>query len=225
MLGEDYSSEAFTKMHSKQFHHSSRCELSRVATFFDSENLPRILLPCVQHKLICFRYFSYQISKPQELIPLHPVYNVQDWDDPPGAIDWPRFRNFLKEVKETGVIPDSHKSHDHLNEQKDIPVTSESYLRWKDTFHNLISEHEKKGEKLTFGLVDGFLLYWDEVSGFWDVAGAKLTIIKAAVASYDVRIFLRVSHDVLRKRRHERHGYHTAGEWLRLLRDSDWKAH
>ena len=27
----------------------------------------------------------------------------------------------------------------------------------------------------------------------------------------DVRIFLRVPHDVLKKRRHERHGYHTAG--------------
>lgn len=28
----------------------------------------------------------------------------------------------------------------------------------------------------------------------------------------DVRIFLRVPHDVLKKRRHERHGYHTAGK-------------
>lgn len=28
----------------------------------------------------------------------------------------------------------------------------------------------------------------------------------------DVRIFLRVPEDVLKKRRHERHGYHTAGK-------------
>ena len=28
----------------------------------------------------------------------------------------------------------------------------------------------------------------------------------------DVKFFLRVPHDALKKRRHDRHGYHTAGE-------------
>jgi len=32
------------------------------------------------------------------------------------------------------------------------------------------------------------------------------------VDQLDVRIMLRVPHDVLKKRRHERHGYHTAGK-------------
>lgn len=88
---------------------------------------------------------------------------MQDWDDAPGAIDWPRFRSFLREIKTTGIIPDSHKSHDHLNEQKDIPIADEALARWRDTFSKVIEEHETKGEKLRFGLVDGFLLYWDKV--------------------------------------------------------------
>lgn len=34
---------------------------------------------------------------------------------------------------------------------------------------------------------------------------------KGVVDTLDVRVFLRVPHDVLKERRHERHGYHTAG--------------
>jgi len=32
------------------------------------------------------------------------------------------------------------------------------------------------------------------------------------VDQLDIRVFLRVPNDVLQRRRHERHGYHTAGE-------------
>lgn len=104
--------------------------------------------------------------QPQEKVPLHPEYGVQDWDDAPGAIDWPRLRGFLREVKETGVIPDSHKSHDHLNEQKDVPVDKEVYSRWTDRFEQFMKEAREKGEEVAWGLVDGFLLYWDMVRFF-----------------------------------------------------------
>lgn len=30
---------------------------------------------------------------------MHPEYGVQDWDDPEGAIDWPRMVNTLREVR------------------------------------------------------------------------------------------------------------------------------
>ena len=39
-------------------------------------------------------------------------------------------------------------------------------------------------------------------------------LFKDVIDQLDVRIFLRVPHDVLKKRRHERHGYHTAGKNL-----------
>jgi len=161
------------------------------ATCSGKTTLAKHLRRCIPNSFIIHQD---DFAPPQELIPLHPVYQVQDWDDAPGAIDWPRFRSFLGEIKTTGIIPDSHKSHDHLNEQKDIPMADETLERWRDTFSKVIEEHEEKGEKLKFGLVDGFLLYWDE----------------EATSCYDARLFLRVPHDVLRKRRHERHGYHTA---------------
>ncbi|KAI0812274.1 P-loop containing nucleoside triphosphate hydrolase protein [Irpex lacteus] len=132
---------------------------------------------------------------PQELIPQHPVYDVQDWDDPEGAIDWPRMVKSLKEIRETGVIPPEHYSHDHLNEQREVPVEQPLIDRWRETFTRIQEEHEKAGEKIVWVVVDGFLLYWDQ----------------AVVDSLDVRVFLRVPEEVLKQRRHERHGYHTAG--------------
>ncbi|TFK53896.1 hypothetical protein OE88DRAFT_1654267 [Heliocybe sulcata] len=125
---------------------------------------------------------------------MHPIHNVQDWDAPEGAIDWPRLESFLKSVKATGQIPSEHRSHDHLNEQKDIPVSSDVARRWKGVFEEAEREWQARGEKVTWALLDGFLLYWD----------------KEVVDSLDVRIFLRVPYDVLKQRREERHGYHTA---------------
>jgi len=133
-------------------------------------------------------------APPEELVPVHPVHNVADWDAPQGAIDWPRLRAFLKRVKEDGVIPPDHRSHDHLNEQKNIPLTDSAYQELRTRFHEVEDEQRKKGIRILWGLVDGFLLYWD----------------KEVIDQLDIRFFLRVPHDVLKQRRHERHGYHTA---------------
>lgn len=57
-----------------------------------------------------------------------------------------------------------------MNEQKAFEVREEVRERWREVFKGL---HERiarsdagkgKGEKVVWGLVDGFLLYWDEVS-------------------------------------------------------------
>ncbi|KAJ7690668.1 P-loop containing nucleoside triphosphate hydrolase protein [Mycena rosella] len=134
-------------------------------------------------------------APPQELVPMHPVHNVQDWDAAPGAISWPRMISFLRQVKETGEIPPDHHSHDHLNEQKDIPISPEERDRWVAVFERLMRQRAADGgEDIVWGLVDGFLLYWSP----------------EVIEQLDVRIYLRVPHDVLRQRRHERHGYHTA---------------
>ncbi|KAG5646838.1 hypothetical protein DXG03_002215 [Asterophora parasitica] len=126
---------------------------------------------------------------------MHPIHKVQDWDAAPGAILWPKLVSFLREVKETGKIPPDHRSHDHLNEQKEVKVDDEVRDRWIDVFEGLRKEREQNAqEKIVWGLVDGFLLYWNQ-----DV-----------IDQLDVRVFLRVPEEILRKRRHERHGYHTA---------------
>lgn len=107
---------------------------------------------------------SRTVLQPQELVPVHPKWNVQDWDAPSGAIDWPRLITFLQKVKSTGEIPTDHRSHDHLNEHKDVPVRDEVEKRWRDAFEQLEREMEVDGERIIWGLVDGFLLYWNEVS-------------------------------------------------------------
>lgn len=121
----------------------------------------------------------------------------------------------MKEVKKTGTIPDSHKSHDHLNEQKEVTLSNETFERWRSAFETLIEDYEKKGAEVTFGLLDGFLLYWDDVRLNCTHSVQLLTqahfTTQEVVDSLDVRLFLRVPHDVLKIRRHERHGYHTAG--------------
>ncbi|KAF9453943.1 P-loop containing nucleoside triphosphate hydrolase protein [Macrolepiota fuliginosa MF-IS2] len=135
-------------------------------------------------------------APPQELVPLHPVHQVQDWDAPAGAISWDRLITFLRHVKETGEVPQDHRSHDHLNEQKEITVPDKVRECWIAEFQRLKEEREaqENGTRLVWALVDGFLLYWH----------------KDVIAELDVRIMLRVPHDILRQRRHERHGYHTA---------------
>ncbi|KAG2015833.1 hypothetical protein CC2G_009066 [Coprinopsis cinerea AmutBmut pab1-1] len=134
-------------------------------------------------------------APPMEQVPIHPIHNVQDWDAPAGAISWDRLIDSLHVIKSTGKLPEDHRSHDHLNLQKDIPVDSESADRWREKFR-LIQQRVvgEKHEKLVFGILDGFLLYWHP----------------KVVEQLDVRIMLRVPHDVLKQRRHERHGYHTA---------------
>ena len=127
-------------------------------------------------------------------MPVHSAYNVQDWDDAPGAIDWPRLRSFLKEIKQTGVIPGSHKSHDHLNEQVPVPLTPELFSRWQAVFEDAIKKAEVNEDKIIFGLVDGFLLYWDDVSNhlciytvlFNDFTHALLFIIVVFVVGSDM---------------------------------------
>lgn len=102
--------------------------------------------------------------KPQEQVPIHPVHNVQDWDAPQGAIDWPRLIGFLRTVKDTGEIPPDHRSHDHLNEQKEIKLDDQVYERWKAAFADAKQKREETGkEPIVWGLVDGFLLYWHPV--------------------------------------------------------------
>ena len=72
-------------------------------------------------------------------------------------------RAFMTEVKSTGIIPGSHKSHDHLNEQKEVPLNAEKFESWKARFEELRRNWEERGEEVIWGLVDGFLLYWDSV--------------------------------------------------------------
>jgi nicotinamide/nicotinate riboside kinase len=103
---------------------------------------------------------------------------------------------FLRHVKTTGDIPAEHYSHDHLNENKVVPIQDSLAERWATEFQRIHDVHAAKGVEVKYALVDGFLLYWHP----------------EIVDLLDMCVFLRVPHDVLKQRRHKRHGYHTAGK-------------
>ncbi|GJJ06036.1 hypothetical protein Clacol_000223 [Clathrus columnatus] len=159
------------------------------ATCSGKTTLAKHLRSCLHNSIIIHQD---DFAPPQELIPIHPEYNVQDWDDAPGAIDWPRLAHFLHDIKQTGVIPESHKSHDHLNENKPVPIEDKLLNEWKSKSEEIVGTKPK--EKIIWAILDGFLMYWHQ-----DV-----------IDQLDIRLFLRVPNDVLKQRRHERHGYHTA---------------
>lgn len=120
------------------------------------------LLP--ENKVLNHRAWRGQ-NQPQELVPIHPVYKVQDWDAAPGAITWSKLIDFLRHVKETGEIPPDHRSHDHLNEQKEIKVDDSVRDGWVQVFEKIKRDKEiKDDESVVWGLVDGFILYWNQVN-------------------------------------------------------------
>ncbi|KIJ50607.1 hypothetical protein M422DRAFT_27227 [Sphaerobolus stellatus SS14] len=164
------------------------------ATCSGKTTLAKHLKTCLYDSIIIHQD---DFAPPQELIPLHPEYGVQDWDDAAGAIEWPRLASFLEGIKHTGVLPDTHKSHDHLNENKPVPVDSDILSHWRIESEKLVRDHlEKYGERIVWAIVDGFLMYWDE----------------RVISNLDLRVLMRVPESVLKQRRHERHGYHTADQ-------------
>ena len=96
-------------------------------------------------------------------MPIHPTLG-QDWDSAPTAIAWPRLRALLRTVKRTARLPDDHSSHDHLNEQKLVELGQSLAARCKEEIARVQKEVEAaSGVRVVWGLVDGFLLYWDQV--------------------------------------------------------------
>ncbi len=115
---------------------------------------------------------------PEKDIPVHPEHGVQDWDDPPTCMDWPRLRDALQRVRETGRV--ELESNDHLNQQTEVGVDPAVAERLRGRFAHT---HE-----VQWVLVDGFVLYWD----------------RAVADALDVKIMLCVPKETLKTRREKR---------------------
>ncbi|GAA5889150.1 hypothetical protein JCM6882_009755 [Rhodosporidiobolus microsporus] len=135
--------------------------------------------------------FQDDFAPPSELVPVDPVHGWQDWDDAKGAIQWDRQREAIRTLRATGTFPESHSSHDHLNIQVPVPISDDVAAEWRKKFEELVEGEE---EKPIFVIADGFLLLVDPES----------------VREFDVRLFVREDNATLKRRREERHGYHTA---------------
>jgi nicotinamide/nicotinate riboside kinase len=125
------------------------------------------------HSFVCYHADNNpRPGQPEAQLPYHPDHpEWQDWDHPPTAILWPEFQRALLHSKTHGEPSPEVQSHDHLNvqseeEKKKVTVRDEAAGVWRERFTGLKKELEAEaegGERVVFGFVDGFLLYWDEV--------------------------------------------------------------
>ncbi|KAG1873844.1 hypothetical protein F4604DRAFT_1925422 [Suillus subluteus] len=122
---------------------------------------------------------------PEEMLSTHQGLNTKNWDAP-SAIDWPRMRKFLRDVKSFGSIPPDHIGYDTWGDGRNVPIDENKADAWKARFQDL-EQHclVSANTKVIWVLVDGFMLYWDQ-----DVN-----------RQLDVCIFLRVPEHILKKRR------------------------
>ncbi|KAF8482417.1 hypothetical protein DFH94DRAFT_606917, partial [Russula ochroleuca] len=116
--------------------------------------------------------------------PVHPTLGgLGHCDD---GLDWLHLHAFLRTIKRIPHILDDHSSHDHLNEQWPIPLGDSFAMWYKAKIAAVQKEVEVASDaRIIWGVVNGFLLYWDQ-----DV-----------VDTLDARVFLRVPYDVLKERR------------------------
>ncbi|KAG8929931.1 ribosylnicotinamide kinase [Tulasnella sp. 418] len=105
----------------------------------------------------------------------------------------------LAYVKRHGHHSDDYKTHDHLNKQTPVPVEDDLMEKWKNRFTEIEDNFKKRGERIVWAIVDGFLLYWEP----------------EVYKPMDVKLFLRVPEKTLKDRRDVRDGYITAegGMW------------
>ncbi|GAA5849334.1 hypothetical protein JCM5353_006741 [Sporobolomyces roseus] len=135
--------------------------------------------------------FQDDFAPPSEKVPMHSEHAFQDWDDPDGAIEWERQREAIRHLMKEGTIPEAHYSHDHLNEQVPVPISEKIEKEWTEKFTSLFESQEVKPAVV---IAEGFLMLYD----------------KETVQNMDARFFVREDYATLKRRRQDRHGYHTA---------------
>lgn len=96
----------------------------------------------------------------------------------------------LGHFRAQGKLPPHHSSHDHLNQQPDLPISAKTAAHWKSVLQTAL---DKAGIEAVL-IADGFLLYYDEM----------------VRRQMDVRLFLRCNRSTLVQRRESRGGYATA---------------
>ncbi|CDR46186.1 CYFA0S22e01024g1_1 [Cyberlindnera fabianii] len=121
-------------------------------------------------------------------IPIDEATGLQSWDCPE-ALNFDAFVQEVKHLKETGLADETLKNIRYVSDTKDQDLNSVAPEVLKQV-KEMILPH-LMGRKLI--IVDGFMMFHD------------LSIIEL----FDIRIFIKASHDTLKQRRESRFGYQT----------------
>ncbi|KAG9118888.1 ribosylnicotinamide kinase [Ceratobasidium sp. 392] len=114
---------------------------------------------------------------PLEEAPIHPVHGIPDPEGPPGAIDWPRFKEAFKRFRSTQPFVDNHpkSSESTPSPSSSLVLPDGSPDEWRSRFKQVEKERMHQGIKIEWRIVEGFLLYYDLASNFRTSAGLVLT--------------------------------------------------
>ncbi|KAG9087636.1 ribosylnicotinamide kinase [Ceratobasidium sp. UAMH 11750] len=135
--------------------------------------------------------FNNRLPQPSDQVPIHPIYGIPDADDPPGAIDWPRFREEFKRFRSNQPFADDHpkSGESSMSSLSFGPVLPDNLLsEWRSRFREVERVRMRQGVKIEWRIVEGFLLYYEP----------EIT------QALDLSMFLRSPERVLKRRRQER---------------------
>ncbi|KAJ8103221.1 P-loop containing nucleoside triphosphate hydrolase protein [Lipomyces tetrasporus] len=130
--------------------------------------------------------------KPEAEIPV--VNGIEDWDCPE-AIDFIALRTAIDYIKRNRKLPDNVHYKEDQNDLGTPPVSTEE----ADEIKKLVLGENSVAENTEFCIVDGFLLFNDDV----------------ITKQLDIKFLLRAPYESLKKRREARSGYATIeGFWV-----------
>jgi nicotinamide/nicotinate riboside kinase len=123
---------------------------------------------------------------------------LQDWDCL-DSVDVESLKSMLAYIKETGRVKDGFESKEDKNAVGDVKIDSDVVGRWRETFGSLLGK-EKNNNSLRIAIIDGFLLYSQDMKQIRDL--------------FDIKILLKTDYATVKMRRERRKGYVTLeGFW------------
>lgn len=122
-------------------------------------------------------------------IPIDPKSGLQDWDCLE-SLNLPALEAALKHIKATGALPEDLESQEDKNDVGQVEVDEGVVAELK----------EKVRAGVRVAIIDGFLLYSNEMSSIREL--------------FDAKLFLRTDYETAKTRREARSGYVTLeGFW------------
>jgi nicotinamide/nicotinate riboside kinase len=123
---------------------------------------------------------------------------LQDWDCL-DSVDIEGLKSMLRYIKEHGRVKDGFESKEDKNAVGDVKIDGGAVERWRGKFKGILGD-EKRNDSLRIAIIDGFLLYSEDVKQLRDL--------------FDVKILLKADYATVKMRRERRKGYVTLeGFW------------